>query len=189
MSNKNNHVCPASHAWVLDNPVRKLFQKPKKIIGDFVQTGMKVIDLGCGPGYFTLVMAGMVGSSGKILAVDLQQEMLSKLERKAKRKGLIDRIDFHKCREGSLDLFDQKEVFDFALLYYMIHETPNPDRLLKELFPMMKNRSKILVVDPAFHVREEVFIRTLKQAQEIGYQVDYRGKQRGGWCAVLWPTP
>jgi len=40
------------------------------------------LDLGCGPGFFSVEMAEMVGASGKVIAVDMQEGMLRKLESK-----------------------------------------------------------------------------------------------------------
>ena len=185
MNEKNHRVCPASHAWVLDNPLRRLFQKPCTIVGEFVRPGMRVMDLGCGPGYFTLSMAKMVGPEGKVVAVDLQPEMLRRLERKALRRGLLERVELHACQENRLNLEAERGLFDFALLYYMIHETPDPEGLLTELSRLMKNGGKILVVDPVFHVKEDLFRSMLLRAEEIGYRVEYGGRERGGWCAVL----
>jgi len=43
---------------------------------------MIALDVGCGPGYFSLDMARMVGKTGHVIACDLQQGMLQKLKEK-----------------------------------------------------------------------------------------------------------
>jgi ubiquinone/menaquinone biosynthesis C-methylase UbiE len=43
---------------------------------------MTVLDLGCGPGFFSIAMAQMTGASGRVIAVDLQSGMLQKLNAK-----------------------------------------------------------------------------------------------------------
>ena len=185
MTEKENRVCPASQALMLDNCLRRLVQKPAKIVGEFIRPGMNVIDIGCGPGYFTLEMARMIGPSGKVTAVELQPEMLEQWERKARKKGLSDRIKPHRCLKDRLDLPDHDGRFDFALLYYMIHETPDPAGLLTELKPMMKATGKLLVVEPALHVKEALFREMLGQAEAAGYKVEESGRKKGGLCAVL----
>jgi ubiquinone/menaquinone biosynthesis C-methylase UbiE len=185
MSDKENRVCPASQAWMLDNPIRRLFQKPRRIVAEFVGPGYRVIDIGCGPGYFSLAMAGMVGPAGRVLAVDLQPEMLRRIERKMRRRGLDGIIKTHACQADTLAIPPATEPFDFALLYYMIHETPDPENLLRELYPFLKKGGKMLIVDPVFHVKEEQFGQVIQKAREIGYQVDGPSRQKGGWCAVL----
>ncbi|MBC8457841.1 MAG: class I SAM-dependent methyltransferase, partial [Deltaproteobacteria bacterium] len=87
------HVCPYWVGYLLLNPLRKLLENPDKILGPFVQEGMTVLEPGCGMGYFTLPLARMVGPKGRIVAVEIQQKMLSALERRARKEGVLDRID------------------------------------------------------------------------------------------------
>jgi len=61
---------------MLDNGFRKLFQNPAKILGSYIWPGMTVIDIGFGPGTFTLTMAKMVGEKGTVKAIDVQSEMV-----------------------------------------------------------------------------------------------------------------
>ena len=42
--------------------------------------GMKIMDIGCGPGFFTLPMAELTGKDGLVIAVDIQDEMLKMSE-------------------------------------------------------------------------------------------------------------
>ena len=72
----HGRVCPSWLAFVLNNPLRKLLQNPEKILKGLVQEGQTAVDLGCGPGFFTLPLARMVGESGRVIAVDLQSKML-----------------------------------------------------------------------------------------------------------------
>ena len=74
-------------AFVLDNPIRRLIHDPQKILGGYIEPGQTVLDLGCGPGTFSIVMAKMVGESGKVIAVDVQEEMLQILRKKAARQA------------------------------------------------------------------------------------------------------
>ncbi len=70
-----------------DNLIRKIFQDPDKIVGPYVRPGMTVMDIGCGPGFFTLAMARMAGPEGRVIAVDMQQEMLDLVKKKSDRMG------------------------------------------------------------------------------------------------------
>ena len=82
MSNRNNRVCPVERAGSLDNRVRKWLQNPKKILEPYITEGMIVLDVGCGPGFFSIDMAQMVGNSGRVIASDLQEGMLQKVRNK-----------------------------------------------------------------------------------------------------------
>ncbi len=84
-------VCSAKHAVFLDNLIRKWLQNPRKILNEYIKEGMTVVDLGCGPGFFSLELARLVGDNGKVIAADLQQAMLDKVKKKISReleKGL-----------------------------------------------------------------------------------------------------
>jgi ubiquinone/menaquinone biosynthesis C-methylase UbiE len=72
MNQKKPHVCPVENSGALDNRLRKLFQNPRRLLKPYIQTGMTVLEVGCGPGFFTLDIAEMVGESGKIIAADVQ---------------------------------------------------------------------------------------------------------------------
>jgi len=67
MGDKNKRICPVRHSGCLNNKIRKLFQNPQKILGNYVKDGMTVLDLGCGPGFFSVEMAKMVGGFGGII--------------------------------------------------------------------------------------------------------------------------
>lgn len=52
MNEVKNRVCPVELAGSLDNKIRKWFQNPQKILAPYIKEGMKVLDIGCGPGFF-----------------------------------------------------------------------------------------------------------------------------------------
>ena len=84
MASPKSHVCPWWLIRTFDNFVRRFLQKPERILQDIVRPGDACLDVGCGIGYFTIPMAGMVGPSGSVTAVDLQPEMLAGVRRRAK---------------------------------------------------------------------------------------------------------
>jgi len=92
-----------------------------------MQEGMTVLDLGCGPGFFSIEIAKMLQGSGKVIAADLQDGMLEKVFAKIKGTELEQRIETHKCEDTRIGV---TENVDFVLLFYMIHEVPDQGRLL-----------------------------------------------------------
>ena len=143
------HVCPASQAGWLSTPLRRLFNDPARILAGLAEPGQTVADLGCGPGFFTLPLARMVGEQGRVIAVDLQQAMLDRLERRAERAGLAGRIELRPCTAGALGLTGQ---VDAALAFYMLHEVPDQDRFLNEVAALLKPGGRFLLVEPRGHV-------------------------------------
>ncbi|KQC06740.1 MAG: hypothetical protein APR55_01200 [Methanolinea sp. SDB] len=168
-------VCPASHAGMLDHPVRRLLQSPRRIIGRYIRSGDRVLDIGCGPGYFSRPMARMIGESGCVVAADLQEEMLAMLSDRAEKEGLSSRIHVHKTRPDTLDLGDLGP-FDFILAFYVVHEVPDIDQFFDEVYSTLRPGGRILVVEPSHHVGKEEFVDTLAKARSAGFSVE-----KGPW--------
>ncbi|MCW8803021.1 MAG: class I SAM-dependent methyltransferase [Ignavibacteriaceae bacterium] len=167
MSDKNNRICPVEKADSLDTRFRRWFQSPKKILKPYIKEGMTVLDLGCGPGFFSVELAKMVGSSGKVIAADLQKGMLEKLKEKIKGTQLENRITLHKCEEDKIGLTDN---VDFILAFYVVHEIPDQDKLFAEIETIIKNSGQLLIVEPPFHVSEKAFAETIKKATAAGFK-------------------
>lgn len=172
--NDNKHpVCTVEHAGSLDNKIRKFFQNPEKILNPYIQEGVTVLDVGCGPGFFSIDMAKMVGKSGKVVAVDLQEGMLQIIRSKIEGTELESRIKLHKCTENKIGLSVQ---VDFILLFYTVHEVPDKSTFFRELFSALKPDRQVLIVEPPFHVSEFTFQKTLQIAKEVGFVISKGSK-------------
>lgn len=160
-------VCPAEHAGWLSTPLRRLWTDPDRILRGLIDEGQTVADLGCGPGFFTLPMARMAGPSGHVVAVDLQAEMLARLKERAGRAGLDGRISLHQC---SADTLGELPPLDFALAFFMLHEVPDPARLLAEVSGALREGGRLLLVEPKGHVSTVAFAETVKLARAAGLE-------------------
>lgn len=179
---KNGHVCPHQMAFMLDNWLRKIIQRPKKIVGEYIKEGDIVVDIGCGPGFFTIDMAKLVGPSGGVVAVDMQPQMLDRVRKKAARHKVSERLTFHQCPQHNVGL---ELKADFILCYYMVHETPDPDKFLAEISGLLKPDGKILVVEPNFHVSKDEFTQIAEKAKSAGLVPVAYPKGKGGRSVVL----
>jgi ubiquinone/menaquinone biosynthesis C-methylase UbiE len=159
-------VCPWWLAPSLDNPLRRLFQDPDRLLSCLVLEGQAALDIGCGPGYFTIPLARRVGEGGQVVAIDLQMEMLEIVRRKATRAGLLDRIKLHNAEPGALGLSGQ---FDFALAFWMLHEVPDQGALLSQVCSLLKPGGSLLVVEPRGHVSDQAFQKTVEIAIQAGF--------------------
>jgi ubiquinone/menaquinone biosynthesis C-methylase UbiE len=166
--NEENKVCSVEHAGLLDISLRKLVNNPHKILDPYIKEGMSVMDLGCGPGFFTLEMAKMVGKNGKVTAVDLQKEMLEIVRKKIIKTNLQTRVEFHNCPDNNIGL---SKTFDFILVFYMLHEVPDKTAFLKEVFSLLKCDGKVLVVEPKFHVTKNEFDNSIDTLKKIGFDI------------------
>ena len=160
-------VCPWWLAYTFDNPLRRLLHDPKKILDGLVGPGDTALDVGPGLGYFTLALARRVGEKGRVIAADLQQEMLDRLGRRAERKGLLDRITLHRCASDRIGLDGR---VDGALAFWMVHEVPDQARFLGEVASLLKDGGYLLVAEPRMHVDQAAFDATVALARAAGLE-------------------
>ncbi len=65
-------------------PFRKLFEPPQRLVEPYVKKGQIAADLGCGPSYYTMILAKSVGPEGKVYVVDLDKKCIRALEKKGR---------------------------------------------------------------------------------------------------------
>jgi ubiquinone/menaquinone biosynthesis C-methylase UbiE len=165
MASSKTHVCPWWLIHAFDNPLRRLIQKPERILQDIVRPGDACLDLGCGIGYFTIPLAGLVGPSGSVTAVDLQPEMLAGVKRRAEKAGLLSRIRLQQVGASGLPF---EAAFDLALAFWMVHEVPDQGALLQQIRTALKPGGRFLLAEPKGQVRPAAFDRTVGLAMKTG---------------------
>ena len=163
MIDRKNRVCPVEKAGSLDIRIRRWLQNPRKILEPYINDGMTVMDFGCGPGFFTIDMAEMVGKDGHVFAVDLQEGMLEKLKGKIQGTELEGVVKLHKANSEKIGLTEQ---VDFILAFYVLHELPRMDIFFQEVASILKKGGRILIVEPPFHVNRAEFELTLNKARD-----------------------
>jgi SAM-dependent methyltransferase len=183
MRKERNRICPVELAPSLDSRLRRLLQNPHDILAPFVREGMTVLDIGCGPGYFSIEMAGLVGAGGKVISADLQEGMLAELRNKIKGSPLEPRIKFVLCSKGDINV---SVAVDFILAFYMVHEVPDKNALFKQLRAVLRQEGQILLVEPKFfHVSRAEWRKTTAVATANAFRVNQGPKLRFSWSAVL----
>ncbi len=182
LSSQNHHVCPWWMAYTFDNPARKLFHNPGKIFSGHIKEGMTVMDVGCGMGYFSIGMAKLVGATGKIIAVDLQQKMLDVMHRRARRSGVADRIMPHRCEADTIGI---REPVNFILAFWMVHEVSDKDYFFEQLRSLLAPKGKILIAEPKMHVTAEALDKTIEIAQNNGLRCCDRPEIRFSHTALF----
>ncbi len=160
------HVCPAWLAGPLENPLRRFIHNPDKIFKGLVEPGQTVIDVGCGPGFFSVALARLVGEHGRVIAVDMQAAMLERVRYRAAREGLETRLQFH---QGFIEELDEKEQADLVLAFWMVHEVPNKPAFLQAIRQLLKPGARFLLVEPRVHVSASAFAQTVQLAQAAGF--------------------
>ncbi|MBP7706757.1 MAG: methyltransferase domain-containing protein [Candidatus Aminicenantes bacterium] len=182
------HVCPPWLSFTLTNAFRRRAQDPDRIVGPFVRTGDVVLDIGCGPGFFAVPMARMVGASGRVVAVDIHPGMLERTRRRAVRAGLGDRVKLHLAGRTAPGL-DPAERADLALVFWMAHEVPDPGRLFAEIGAALKPGGRLLLVEPKLHVPAAAFAALVARAGSAGFVPEGEPRVRLSRAAVLGLRP
>jgi len=164
-------VCPAWIGYFLASPIRKLIHSPQTILSPYVKEKMTVLDIGSGMGFFSIPLAKIVGATGKVICVDIQEKMLKGLQRRAQKAGVSARLETRLCYPHTLGLQDLAEKIDFALVFAVVHEVPDPSRFFAELCASIAITGSLLLAEPKGHVSEEEFTSTLSIAQKQGFTI------------------
>ncbi|MFQ5913118.1 MAG: class I SAM-dependent methyltransferase [Nitrospinota bacterium] len=100
-----------------------------------LRKGMAVVDIGCGPGFWTLPAARIAGRESRVLACDISPKMLAAARYRASTDG-VSNITFRKSTTYGVP-FDSG-CADFCLMNYVLHEVDEPARLLAEGVRMLR---------------------------------------------------
>ena len=132
-----------------------------------------MLDVGCGGGFASLGLAKLVGNNGKVVSADLQSGMLEIVKKRAEKAKLSDIMDFHVCESHKIGVSGN---FDFALAFWMLHETPDYEAFLREIYSILKSGGVFFVADPKLHVSMDYFEETMGKAEQIGFTIAERPK-------------
>jgi ubiquinone/menaquinone biosynthesis C-methylase UbiE len=163
------HVCPWWVGYLLVSPIRRWFQNPEKILAPYISEGMTVLDIGPGMGFFTIPAARMVGDTGRVIAVDLQEKMLKSLVKRAEKAGVAGRIVAKLCEADNLGV---SVPIDLCLAINVVHEVPDASALFSQIRAILKPTGRLLLAEPAgWHVSDKDFQGTLAKASAVGFKL------------------
>jgi 2-polyprenyl-3-methyl-5-hydroxy-6-metoxy-1,4-benzoquinol methylase len=146
-----------------------------------VKDGHVVVDYGCGPGIFSMAAADLVGTAGKVHALDVRPRALEKLKSEAADHGLTN-LDTLLIDKSNVSVALATGAADVALLYDVLQEIPDKPALMKEMdrllkpdgvlsvFPMHLGTDKLMELLKSvdlFQVREHHGYPGFKSASEI----------------------
>lgn len=179
-------VCPWWVGYLLASPVRRwMTERPESLLGHYVQEGMTVLEPGPGMGFFTLPLARMVGPNGRVVAVNIQPKMLTSLKGRARKAGLLDRVEVRKALPDDLGVADLKGRIDFVLAFAVVHETPSAEAFFREAAAVLKPGGAVFFAEPSGHVKPAAFEKEIEAARLAGLEVESRPHVRRSYAAVL----
>ena len=161
-------ACPARLTWLIENPYMNAIAGPEKIFQRAgLQEGMKLLDVGSGPGRLALPASSRVGITGEVVALDIQSEMLEKLKARTEVMGIKNiRLIHAAAGSGKTD----KAYFDRAILVTVLGEIPNKLDALTEVNRALKPGGimSITEVIPDPHFTGQKKVRSL--CKDAGFE-------------------
>ncbi|MFQ5573965.1 MAG: class I SAM-dependent methyltransferase [Nitrosopumilaceae archaeon] len=117
--------------------LRDVIYPPKYVLNDVeITPGDTVLDFGCGPVNYTIPVAEKLDDDGKIIAIDYNPDALKKVEKKAKKNEITNIKTINSDCETGLP----SNSVDVILLYYVFNDLENPDKVLHELYRVLKTQ-------------------------------------------------
>jgi ubiquinone/menaquinone biosynthesis C-methylase UbiE len=165
---REDHVCPWWLAYTFDNPFRRFLHDADALLAPHVRPGMTVADIGCGMGYFSLALARLVGAKGQVFAVDLQQEMLDRVRKRAVKQGLAGNIRTVLAEKDDIRITGP---VDFILTFWMVHETGDIPGFFRQLSAVLSDKGRVLIAEPRMHVTLHRYSEILQIAHNAGFHV------------------
>lgn len=144
-----------------------------------LSSGMCIADIGCGPGFFSLPAADIVGKSGKVYAVDIQKEMLEEL----KNRNPPQNVHVHIVHSSENHIPIEDGTCDIVFTAFVFHETSDPILFLKELKRLLRPGGKLLLLDwqkkeeekgPPYEERIDI-TEAEEFIKKAGFKIDGKG--------------
>jgi ubiquinone/menaquinone biosynthesis C-methylase UbiE len=169
-SQEKSQPFSAALSWILENPIARAHAR--RLLGLLeIQSGMRVLDVGCGTGRLALPVSRLVGEHGEVVAVDIQERMLQKLERRAASHRLANVSTVHAAAGGaSLPA----GYFHLALLASVVGEIPPSARqgAVREIADALEPGGTLAVSEgrPDPHRQSKEAILTLTDAAGLRFE-------------------
>ena len=166
--------CPYAVAWLVDNPYRRRQVGP--ILGRIgVRPGERVLELGPGPGAFTVAAAQQTEPGGSLVAVDIQPAMIAAVERRVQQAGLTN-VETRVA--GAHDLPLGGESVDRAFLVTVLGEIPDRQRALAELHRVLKPGGILSITEQFMDPDYPLAATVIRWAGEAGFKL---AERYGNW--------
>jgi len=122
------------------------FVNPYKLLNSAgLKPGQKVLEIGCGPGFFTIPAAKIVGEKGSVYALDINPVAIKTMRRKIKEKGLKNvKVILADASETGLP----EESVDVAFLFGVIHALDDVDAVMQETHRVLKVKGVLSIQKP-----------------------------------------
>jgi ubiquinone/menaquinone biosynthesis C-methylase UbiE len=142
MSQPKGYV-DSEYLRVIGNQFNKIKQRSCALMQ--IQSGHKLLDLGCGPGTDTISLAQLVGTNGQVIGADYDETMVAEAEQRAEQAGVNTWVS-HK-RADAMSLPFETDYFDSCRSERLFQHLLNPAQALSEMIRVTKPGGWVVVVD------------------------------------------
>jgi ubiquinone/menaquinone biosynthesis C-methylase UbiE len=162
-------VFPAKRAGSLLNPLRRLIQSPTRTVGRMgLAPTDTVLEIGCGPGYFSRAIASAV-PQGSLVLFDLQPEMLQ-----IARQRLSDLANIRFTQGDASSLPFPDGSFSAVLLVLVLGEVPDQDRCIAEVARVLVHGGSVTFAESRRDSDFIPFAKLQTRAEKHGLQLAER---------------
>ncbi len=175
------------HLWMISlihDGLYGLYVDPRKLLkAAGVASGQTVLEVGCGPGFFTLPAAEIVGHGGHLYSIDLNPAAVHRVRQKVKEKGFtnVEVFEGDVARTGLPD-----GSIDNVFLFGIIRSLKDFDALLLEMHRVLKPGGLLAVQRTSW--AENRLLKTFTKGDLFGYFGKdarvYTFKKEPGYCAT-----
>lgn len=127
---------------------RIVFSDPQKNLEQFdIAPGMKVAEFGSGAGYYSLLLSRLVGQTGRVLALDINADLLITLKREASRAHIYNVEIIQADLEKPLGTKLKEGVVDRGIIANILFHIEHKEAFVTEIARVMHTGGKVLVID------------------------------------------
>jgi ubiquinone/menaquinone biosynthesis C-methylase UbiE len=142
--------------------------------------GERALELGPGPGVFTVEAAQRVGEAGYLIAVDIQPEMINRVEKRVRQAGLRN-VEMRVASAYELPI--TSESVDRAFLVTVLPEIPDQSRALEELHRVIKPGGILSITEEFLDPDYPFLVETVRRVEKAGFR--FLTKQGNWWLYTV----
>lgn len=179
------HVMGHAGASWLERPEREKEENPKKLLEDLkITPGSIIADIGAGSGYYSFKMAKLTGDSGKVLAVDIQKEMLDIIKARSKKESVTN---VEPILGGETDPKLADNSVDLILMVDVYHEFSKPYEMTEKMVKALKPGGRLIFVE--FRLEDEnvpiKLVHKMSERQVIKEMSEFKNLKHAGTGKTL----
>jgi len=165
----------------LNHKFRKIVHPPQEIVKKYIAANSRVLDMGCGPGYFTNEFAAMLNENGVVIASDIRQEMLDIVKSRILETPYGNRVEYLLVKDNKFEL--QKPV-NLVFAFFVIHQVPDRIHFIDHAYKALDSKGLFYVSVPKIMVSKKEFEKIVKNIIDGGFVIVDRPKVFFGRAVV-----